>query len=470
MPLDYSKWDNLELSDDSDIEVHPNVDKRSMIKWKREAIHRERAERKAKMDYLGKFVPTQQKALKKVQELIDMLQNNDDDEKGIRLVMDVLDKQQQEAAGMQLPSLPPQLEQPSQQQEQQQKPMDMAQVFAAMKAQIATGLSQTTPAEVKITLLERFKQTAQTIEKTVEDSSKELKKLQKEASKKLTSENMFTSEKTSKTILNKPKPIPSSTTKKTEKKKVVETLNPDVKMKDLSLENKMTDRKEEEEQEEEEEDIDMSPKAAQFSKIKGFEDSFKFLTNNPEIINEKSSDSILGQAFTAQLKGDEEYAKNCVIQSLTLQYCGQLGRDGVKLFFSKMSIPNTQGHKMFIDDVEKTYGRIRTRCVEIAAEQIEEGSGEGVETIQLQPMGDGSQLTIRVPEPEHEEAYQKFTSMPAEFQEAVKVGTLDALNKVLGALPVSQAEALVKICSDYGFLDVEGEVVDQTGRQQQPDV
>jgi cell division cycle protein 37 len=27
--MDYSKWDKLELSDDSDIEVHPNIDKKS---------------------------------------------------------------------------------------------------------------------------------------------------------------------------------------------------------------------------------------------------------------------------------------------------------------------------------------------------------------------------------------------------------------------------------------------------------
>ncbi|KAA8564058.1 hypothetical protein EYC84_012047 [Monilinia fructicola] len=27
MPINYSKWDALELSDDSDVEVHPNVDK-----------------------------------------------------------------------------------------------------------------------------------------------------------------------------------------------------------------------------------------------------------------------------------------------------------------------------------------------------------------------------------------------------------------------------------------------------------
>lgn len=125
-----------------------------------------------------------------------------------------------------------------------------------------------------------------------------------------------------------------------------------------------------------------------------------------------------------------------------------------------MSAPNTQGRKMFFDDVEKTYARIQTRCAEIAAEEVTEENG--VETIQLQPMGDGSQLTIRVPTPEDEEPYQVYTTMPAEFQEALKTGKLEALNKVLEKMAVPEAENLVKLCSDYGFLDVEGEVIDET--------
>lgn len=126
----------------------------------------------------------------------------------------------------------------------------------------------------------------------------------------------------------------------------------------------------------------------------------------------------------------------------------------------RMSAPNTQGRKMFFDDVEKTYTRIQTRCAEIAAEEVTEENG--VETIQLQPMGDGSQLTIRVPTPEDTEPYQVYTSMPTEFQDALKTGKLEALNKVLEKMAVPEAETLVKLCSDYGFLDVEGEVIDES--------
>lgn len=39
-PFDYSKWDNIELSDDED-DVHPNIDKESWFRMK----HRSRVER-----------------------------------------------------------------------------------------------------------------------------------------------------------------------------------------------------------------------------------------------------------------------------------------------------------------------------------------------------------------------------------------------------------------------------------------
>ena len=128
--------------------------------------------------------------------------------------------------------------------------------------------------------------------------------------------------------MNKSKPLP----KKTEKKQVVETLNPGVSMKNLSVQDTGAEADDEEE---DDQDIEMSSEAATFSKLKGFEESYKYLSKHKDIINEKTSDSILGNAFTAQLKGDEAYAKNCVIQSLMIQYSGQLGKDGLNVFFSR---------------------------------------------------------------------------------------------------------------------------------------
>ena len=41
----YRKWDNIELSDDEDVEVHPNLDRESFLRWRKEAIHLKRAEK-----------------------------------------------------------------------------------------------------------------------------------------------------------------------------------------------------------------------------------------------------------------------------------------------------------------------------------------------------------------------------------------------------------------------------------------
>jgi len=35
-PFDYSKWDNIELSDDEE-DCHPNIDKDSWFRWKHQA-------------------------------------------------------------------------------------------------------------------------------------------------------------------------------------------------------------------------------------------------------------------------------------------------------------------------------------------------------------------------------------------------------------------------------------------------
>jgi len=43
--MNYSKWDNIELSDDEDVEVHPNIDRESFMRWRKEGIHLKRAEK-----------------------------------------------------------------------------------------------------------------------------------------------------------------------------------------------------------------------------------------------------------------------------------------------------------------------------------------------------------------------------------------------------------------------------------------
>ena len=69
-PLSYSKWDNIELSDDEDIEVHPNIDKASFIRWKQADIHRKREERKLRIQQHRQEHETNAGLLERVQRML----------------------------------------------------------------------------------------------------------------------------------------------------------------------------------------------------------------------------------------------------------------------------------------------------------------------------------------------------------------------------------------------------------------
>ncbi|KAH9004917.1 Cdc37 N terminal kinase binding-domain-containing protein [Lactarius hatsudake] len=53
MPLNYSKWDQLKVSDDSDNEGHPNFDNISFIRWKLRDVHEKREARDHRIEQLG---------------------------------------------------------------------------------------------------------------------------------------------------------------------------------------------------------------------------------------------------------------------------------------------------------------------------------------------------------------------------------------------------------------------------------
>lgn len=60
-PFDYSKWDNIELSDDED-DVHPNIDKESWFRMKhRSRVEREEQEEKEKAKLREEVSPTMER-------------------------------------------------------------------------------------------------------------------------------------------------------------------------------------------------------------------------------------------------------------------------------------------------------------------------------------------------------------------------------------------------------------------------
>jgi cell division cycle protein 37 len=95
------------------------------------------------------------------------------------------------------------------------------------------------------------------------------------------------------------------------------------------------------EEEEEEEDLPdfgpLTPAARQFVQIPigDFQKSYAFIQKDSSVLSETTHDSLLAEAFDAERRGEKALAQRCVHQSLLVNYCRQLGRDGVGLFFQK---------------------------------------------------------------------------------------------------------------------------------------
>jgi cell division cycle protein 37 len=78
-------------------------------------------------------------------------------------------------------------------------------------------------------------------------------------------------------------------------------------------------------------------KFAQIS-IGEYRQCLQFISENPDVVCEKETDGLLIDAFNSQMAGKEVYARQCVHQALLLQYCRQLGGDGVSLFFKRWAV------------------------------------------------------------------------------------------------------------------------------------
>ncbi|KAG0309093.1 hsp90 co-chaperone Cdc37, partial [Dissophora globulifera] len=364
--INYSKWDNLELSDDSDIECHPNVDKRSMIRWKQEQIHRERDARRTKIVALKHEAETLKKQLDRIEK------------------------------STQQPEL----------------------------------------------------------EKKYKDTLQELEKLEAVESKKLTSDKLITG--FDKTAVSKPIQAPKETAKPakkaTQKTKVIETLNPGsaggVPAKAGSSKQAAapapTATSADDSDDDSDDEVEVTEVALEFSRIKGFDASLTYISKHPYLGTQKYSDQIMAQAFKAQMDDDETYANNCVHQALILQYCAQLGKDGVGLFFHRIRDPGHAALKIFQNDWKDTYTRIKDRCKVLAQERAASASS-GVETIQLQATKPGTQIHITGPPADADpKVHEIFAALPEDFQEAILSGSLDNVNKSLEGMSVQLAEEVVR--------------------------
>ncbi|KAF8073745.1 Cdc37 N terminal kinase binding-domain-containing protein [Lyophyllum atratum] len=487
MPLNYSKWDQLELSDDSDIEGHPNVDKKSLIRWKQRDIHEKRETRKHHIAKLHAQIACNNVLLPRIKQIADTLADP-------------------------APSTPPTVyfnslvekltKDPSRDCPPTNDSTKFEQTYDGMLLSLLKQVGEDTRTKVKEAgtpeaereeklakhlasgMADHVKRLRDTIDKDIIDLEKE----EAEQKKRITTDDIhegFSSKYVPPPP--RPEPIPHAKVgkrKETKKTTEYEVLNP----KDIagSTSFKLDGTPTESDSESDDESLpELTPSLEAFSKIpvRAYEKAFEFIQSHRDVIVPGASDALLVAAFRAQSAGNAKYAQQCVHQSLLLQYCEKLGNDGVRVFFKKMIAADPRAESVFVNDMEGTYKHLVER-VNISLKEQAESSGQ--EQMQLVPENPTQTISFNVPDgpppeklvlegPETEgldlEEVRKalqfrwdvFQAFPEDFQEALKQGELDAVNKVLGTMGVEMAEAVVQQLDMAGILSfAEGGIRDET--------
>jgi cell division cycle protein 37 len=424
--------------------VHPNVDKRSFIRAKQNQIHAERQQRKLHIQTLKYERQINDGLIKRITGLLNALKSHAEDaesrnpaEVAFQAVMESGPKSPED-------DKPP--PRPEGVHSEAENPPTYTKMMATLLDQVNQALDEKKPENRYQAMVEEIGDHLHKVEDLQKQLLAKLAELEQQEKGKITSESYHTGFDSSHVA----KSTPEDKGKKTESK--VELLNPSF---DINNPNSL-----QEPERDDDEEVQASPEAQKFAEIKStdYRESNNFISAHSNLLSEKEQDGILMMAFDAQLEGKEDFARNCVHQALLLQYCRALGKDGVALFFKRITTKGHNAQEVFYKDVQDTYARIKNRCKEINAQRAAEAAngGEGVEQIQLHAVEPGTVINIRVPPANSEDEDEKrqrqiFETFSPEMRKALETGNLDKVNEALGKMKVDEAEELVGLFGEVSL-------------------
>lgn len=471
MPIDYSKWDKLELSDDSDVEVHPNVDKNSFIKWKQRDIHEKRLQRNHEIKSILVQLTMYAKLNERVDYLLDTLnvsafQDNTQVmktldakfDKSERFDYDALIKKKGDSLRKGLKDLQ----------------FDAAEIentppYNEMIEDLLIQIKEDHPdaATDASKLIDYMKDHRAKIDDILSKQTIKMDELLYQKSLLISSDDYHTG--FDKSFLNKEK---EEEAKIAEAKEAEAKAKAEAKKKETSSVTSIETLNSPSVQEQAERDaldeLEVTPETAEFSKISmtDYKASTEYLIKHSWICTEQQKDALIMTAFDYQLEGNTSTTKQIIHQSLILQYIGQLAgvnpnRDSrikaIKLFMGKLSDPAYPVRNGFLQDVDNTFNHIVKRC-EIIKQEHASGAGEeeGEALIQLRALDEDTQLSVSIP-PEGTEEYKIFTTeIPPEMQQAVKTQSLEEVNKVFASYKIEQAEEILEVINRCGVIGISG--------------
>ncbi|KAJ7025338.1 hypothetical protein C8F04DRAFT_136573 [Mycena alexandri] len=459
----YKKWDKLQVSDESDIEEHPNIHKPSMILALQAKIHEEREQRKFNIARLRAQIACNNIIYPRIQSIHSSLESPDSDKPRTVYFNSLVEQLQRN---------------PSKECPPGNDPNQLEQTYDGMVLSLLRQVGDEAKDAVKVAgvaedqreerigkaLADGMKEHVVRLKETIDKDSNELEQELKEQKKHITSEDIHDGF-TTKYVPPKPDPAPLPIAARLDKPSKRKT-----KTTEIEVIHSPPDA--EEEDEELDDDItNLTPSLEAFSKIplKAFEQSFRFIQQHRDVVVPGASDSLLGAAFKAQYDDKPKYAKQCVHQSLLLQYGDKLGASGLGIFFKKMIGGDKRALTVFADDVEKTYAHLAER-VKHSQEEAKQG---GRETIMLASENEGD-ITFNIPtgpppdelvmgegmeDMDIEEVrkalqlrWDVFQGLPGDLRKALQTEELVEVNKVLGSMEVDEAEEILQRLDMAGII------------------
>ncbi|EST08278.1 Cdc37, Hsp90 binding [Kalmanozyma brasiliensis GHG001] len=498
MPLNYSKWDNLELSDDSDIEVHPNIDKKSFIRWKQRDIHEKREERKAEKDALRAEIDINNALAPRLDEFVQHTKKEGSSYYSREVAK--LSAGRQERGNKDGPNGPT------------TDDMILSLLLQIQQQDNVKGKSGDDLDQMLVKELEGHRQKLDARQTQI---NFELEQMMKEDSKKITSDGIKEGWNSGYVAKAEPEPQPKATASKGKGKAetVIETLNtPSASTAAQPSSSSKADDDDDDDDEEniaEADDIQREfanlpscvpssiplsasalPSNFDFAKslnIAAFETALQYLSKHKSLLapSNNTTDSLLLEAFNSQMAGKSALARRCVEKALMIQYCNKLGPDGVNLFFRRMvGSKDGRASVVYLNDVLATFARIRDRSKALSEQQ----SAAGEEQIQLVAEDENTVIGFDIPDgpppdvielegeaketldPQQvKEWLQKrwdiFQGFPQDFRDALQTKELAKVNEVLGKMKVDQAEEVVGLLDQAGILNFSSaEARDETGK------
>lgn len=452
MVLDYSKWDKIELSDDSDVEVHPNVDKKSFIRWKQRDIHEKRDRNKMEIASLELTMKIDVELVERLDKLLTLPQA----ELAKDSIEELLVKSKEGLKAKDTPTAP----NPQKEGEQ----MDCDDMLESLLDMIKPDVDTDNGAS----FYDKLKEHRDKLVDHDKSHRERLAELYDEKAKYITSDDVH--DVYNSTVLNKTTEEPDAgeddlaelekpqTDKKTET--TMETLNSpssDAAPVQSTLAKATEDT--------EDDYSDPSPAAQKFAQIPAddLKACYAFVSKHPQICTEKEKDALVMEGFQLQLAGKTADMERTVHNAILLQYCAQLGPNGYRNFFERILQP--QGHpalEVLKKDVAFTINHVKTRCEILKRESEEEN-----EQIQLHAVDPNTEIVVNQPNTEDAEALKVFRELSPEMQKAVESGELAEINKVLANYSVEDAEKVLRMFDECGILAVEEKIYDATEWQKQ---